>query len=405
MEERCSIYGLEERLFSLVSASKEVEEEIQEIIHSVRRYTEKLELLMNVGALLNSSLHTSEVRRRAISISCDLMECKASTLYLIDPEKNELYFETIVGDESANVLKEIRLPINEESIAGSVALFLEPLIINDVASDQRHFKPADVKSKFKTQNMICVPVFAKDTLVGVLQAMNRAQGSFDQEDLTLFRSLANKVGMAVENAALYESLQASFTETVGALASAIDARDQYTGGHSKRVAFFSTLIAKYLGLADEEIEEIRMGALLHDIGKIGVRDNVLLKGKELDKDEWEHMRKHPEFGFQIVGHVPTLKKVAEGMRFHHERPDGKGYPLGLKGDEIPLVASIISVADTFDAMTTNRPYRKGMPYETAVLEISKNKGTQFDEKVVDAFVEAFKNEGMGKKRLLNKRGE
>jgi HD-GYP domain-containing protein (c-di-GMP phosphodiesterase class II) len=252
--------------------------------------------------------------------------------------------------------------------------------------------------------MVCVPVETKGKLIGVLQALNRPGESFDKGDQRLLETLAHQVAIAVENAKLYEHLRTQFMETVTAMATAIEAKDRYTGGHTKRVALFSTLIAKHMGMSKEEIEEVRLSAILHDIGKIGIDDKVLKKQAPLEKDEWEHMKQHPEMGYKILSQVKSMKKITAGMRLHHERPDGLGYPLGLKGDEIPVIASIISVADTFDAMTSTRPYRKGMDYEVAYEEIVKHRGTQFDEKVVDAFVKAFKMERMGKNRLKNETG-
>ena len=358
-----------------------------------------LEALMDFSAILNSSLDPSEVRARSMEATCKLLDCDGATLYLIDQTTNELVFDAIVGSVTAGALKEIRLPIGEGSMAGWVAYNCKPLLSNDVAGDSRHHKNSDQKSNYKTKNMLCVPVTTKGKLLGVLQAVNKNRGDFTQEHLKLLSALANQVAIAVENALLYQDLKNNFVETVSALASAIDAKDRYTGGHTKRVALFSTLIAKYMGLTKAQMDEVRMAAILHDIGKIGVEDKVLKKQAELEGEEWEHMKQHPEFGYRILAHIKSMKYVTDGMRFHHERPDGLGYPLGLKGEEIPLVARIISVADTFDAMTSNRPYRKGLSYEIAFQEIVQHRGTQFDENVVDAFVKAFTIERMGKKSV------
>ncbi len=358
-----------------------------------------LEALMDFSAILNSSLDPSEVRARSMNATCKLLDCDGATLYLVDESTNELVFDAIVGSVTAGALKEIRLPIGEGSMAGWVAQNRKPLLSNDVEKDARHHKKSDDKAKYKTKNMLSVPVETKGRLLGVLQAVNKNRGEFTEEHLRLLAALSHQVAIAVENALLYQDLKNSFLETVSALASAIDAKDRYTGGHTKRVALFSVLIAKYMNLSKKEIHEVRLAATLHDIGKIGVEDKVLKKQAQLEGEEWEHMKQHPEFGYRILGHIKGLKNITDGMRFHHERPDGLGYPLGLKGDEIPLVARIISVADTFDAMTSNRPYRKGLSYEVAFQEIVKHRGTQFDENVVDAFVKAFTIERMGKKSV------
>lgn len=398
--------GLQEHLHEAVeqggkgvlAKAKTLEKELAGIIERAEEYTSQLEQLMEFSSILNSSLDTSRVRELAMKATCKLLGSEGATLYLVDEEKNELYFETIVGAVSSEQLKEIRLPIGPGSIAGEVAHTREGVVSNDMEKDKRHFKKADEKNKFRTRNMACVPVESKGRLLGVLQAINKAS-AFTESDRRLLETLGHQVATAVENSLLYQNMKTQFYETVSAMATAIEAKDRYTGGHTKRVALFSVLIAKHMGLPKEEVEDVRLSAILHDIGKIGIDDKVLKKDAPLDKVEWEHMKQHPEMGYKILAHVKSMKKITDGMRYHHERPDGHGYPLGLKGEEIPLIARIISVADTFDAMTSTRPYRKGMEYEIAYDEIVKNSGKQFDEKVVDGFVKAFKLERMGKKRV------
>lgn len=383
----------------VLKRAKALEEELAKIIRRAEEYTKHLELFMQFSSILNSSLDTIRVREMAMKATCQLLGSQGATLYLVDEDKNELYFEAIVGTVNSEQLKEIRLPIDESSIAGSVAFTRKSLIVNNVSGEKRHYKKADEKNKYTTKNMVCVPVESKGKLLGILQALNRTRGDFEEGDLRLLETLAHQVAIAVENAQLYQNLKTQFYETITAMATAIEAKDRYTGGHTKRVALFSELIAKYMGMNREEIEEVKLSAILHDIGKIGIDDKVLKKQAPLESGEWEHMKQHPEMGYKILGHVRSMKKITDGMRLHHERPDGLGYPLGLKGEEIPVIASIISVADTFDAMTSTRPYRKGLDYEIAYEEIVRNRGTQFDEKVVDAFIKAFKIERMGKKRI------
>lgn len=377
---------------------KRLEKELTEIIAKAEDYTDQLEELMQFSAILNSTLDTHRVRELAMKATCKVLRCEGATLYLIDEEKQELCFETIVGAISAEQMKEIRLPLNDQSVAGIVALSRDGVIINDIESDKRHNKRIDRRNKFLTRNMLCVPLESKGKVIGVLQAINKTRGDWDTKEKRLLDTLAHQVAIAVENSLLYQKLKNQFYETVFAMANAVDAKDRYTGGHTKRVAYFSEMIAKYMGLSRDQVEEVRLTAILHDIGKIGIDDKVLKKEAPLDKTEWEHMKLHPELGYKILAGIPSMKKISEGMRYHHERPDGYGYPKGLKGEEIPLIARIISVADTFDAMTSNRPYRKGMEYEVAFAEIVQQRGKQFDEKVVDAFVKAFTLERMGKKR-------
>jgi len=179
-----------------------------------------------------------------------------------------------------------------------------------------------------------------------------------------------------------------FLGTVKALAAAIDGKDPYTRGHSERVSRVSMAIAQRLDLSDEECEKIRVSALLHDVGKIGIDDKILKKPAALTDEEYEIMKQHPQKGYKILSQIPAIKEFLPGMYMHHEMINGEGYPQGLKGEEIPLMALIVSVADTFDAMTTDRPYQRAMKFEDAVARIQSFVGTRYDERVVAAFAEA-----------------
>ena len=175
-------------------------------------------------------------------------------------------------------------------------------------------------------------------------------------------------------------------ETIEAIASTIDAKDEYTKGHSNRVAEYSVIIARELGIGEEKLSDIRYIALLHDIGKIGVPDSILKKKGRLSDEEYEEMKHHTVAGEMILSGVETIPDLMVGAKYHHERFDGKGYPSGLKGDEIPFIARVIAVADAYDAMTTDRVYRKRLPAEVVMGELEKGKGTQFDPKVVQVFI-------------------
>lgn len=349
----------------------------------------QVSLLTKVSALLNSSLNQESVRRQAMEAAVELMECEAGSLLLLDEETGELFFEVALG-EKGDQIKEVRLR-KGEGIAGWVAEHREPLLVPDVSKDPRHSGLADQKSKFITRNVLCVPVTIKDRIIGVLQAINRLHGeNFKEEDIGLFQSLAHQVAIAIENARLYQETQQAFKSAVAALSEAIEKRDPYTGGHTRRVVTYSLAIADELDLSREEKGLLEMSAYLHDIGKIGVEDQVLRKPGRLTEEEMEQMKAHPKMGSDIMEHIRQLHAVLPGMRHHHERYDGKGYPDGLKGEEIPLQAMIISVADTLDAMTSDRPYRKALSFETAYEEICRNAGTQLSERVVEAFKEAFR---------------
>ena len=182
----------------------------------------------------------------------------------------------------------------------------------------------------------------------------------------------------------------AFQAMVHGLADTIDKRDPYTGGHTRRVMSYSLAIGRALGLSGIDIINLKLAAILHDLGKIGISDEVLLKSNELSRDEFEHMMLHTVYGAEILNNIAHLKDVIPGVKHHHEQYDGSGYPDGLRGKGIPMIARIIAVADTFDAITTDRPYRKGLSLASAFEELKKSAGTQFDPAVVEAFLHACK---------------
>lgn len=349
----------------------------------------QLNTLIELSRLINSTLDTSEIRKRAISASTRLMEAEAGSLLLVDPETGELFFETAIGEKATEV-KKIRLK-KGQGIAGWVVEKGESVIIHDVRNDPRFFKGVDEKSEFVTRDMICAPAKTKEKILGVLQAINKRKGPFSEDDIEIFNALANQVAIAVENANLYQELKETFYGVTEALAETIEKRDPYTGGHTKRVMDYSLRIGKSLGLIGTEFENLKLAAILHDIGKIGIRDNILLKQDRLSPEEINYMNQHPHYGAEIIKHIKQLKDVIPGVEYHHEKYDGSGYPCHLKDKEIPVIAKIIAVSDTFDAMTTDRPYRKALSTQDAFKELEKGIGTQFDREVVEAFLRIYKD--------------
>jgi HD-GYP domain-containing protein (c-di-GMP phosphodiesterase class II) len=348
------------------------------------RKLEQLNALLKLSSLINSVLDTSEIRKYAIEAAMSLLNTEAGSLILVDQETGNLYFEVALGDKGEKI-KEVILK-KGQGLAGWVVERREAIIVHNVQSDQRFCEIADMKSTFSTRDMVCVPVTSKDHVLGVLQAINKKNGIFDDNDKKVLMSLADQVAIAVENANLYQELKDTFYGTAKALAETIEKRDPYTGGHVKRVTQYSLVIGKALGFPKKDLEDLRLAATLHDIGKIGIRDDVLLKAGRLDDREFKKMIKHTEYGAEILGPVKQLRKIIPGVRNHHERVDGQGYPDNLKDTQIPLIAKIIAVADTFDAMTTDRPYRKALSSENAFEELKKNAGIQFDKVIVDTFI-------------------
>lgn len=348
----------------------------------------RLALLSQLGQILNSTLDHKEIRRRAMEAATRLMEAEVGSLLLVDEGKRKLYFEVALGDREEDIKM---IPLNfGEGIAGWVAQNGKPLIVNSPKKDPRFFKGVDERTEFKTRNIICVPVKVKEKIIGVLEAINKqGRGGFNKEDLSLFTSLADQVAIALDNSRLYQELEEMFFQTTDSLADAIEKRDPYTGGHTRRVTQYSLAIAKYIQLKPLERKWLKIGSVLHDIGKVGIEDQILRKPARLNPEEFDMIKRHCNIGVEIIEHVRQLRESIPGVKSHHEQLDGKGYPDGLKGEEIPVLAKIVAVADTFDAMTTDRPYRKAMEKEAAVKELERCSGTQLDEKVVEAFIQAY----------------
>ncbi len=360
----------------------------------VRRVSEKT-VLTEVSKTVNSSLALDKVLETSMKLVAQIMRAEASSLMLLDSEKKELVFKVALGKKGEWV-KEIRIPLGV-GIAGCVAETGESLIIEDASKDSRFFKSADEKSGFQTRSMICVPLKIKNKIIGVAEAINKIGGTFGDEDIELFEAIALQIAIALENASLYKDLEDLFIETVISLAATIDAKDPYTHGHSQRVMEYSLAIGKEMNLSNDEIKDLKLSALLHDIGKIGINENILTKPAKLTDEEFSEIKKHPGTGAGIIEHIKKLKDISPGIKYHHERFEGGGYPNGIKGENIPFFARIIAVADTYDAMTSDRPYRKGLDPEIALAEVEKCKGTQFDEKCADAFIKVYRDGKIEKK--------
>lgn len=213
-------------------------------------------------------------------------------------------------------------------------------------------------------------------------------------ELPSLNTALSLLGMATQVESLKAENKRISEQAARTILKALDVKDNYTFGHSMRVAYFSLVTGAEAKLTDEEMSDLELSAIFHDIGKIGTPDAVLNKPSRLSEEEFQVMKQHPEKSFEILKDFPNFEKIATNARLHHERYDGKGYPLGLKGEEIPLAARIILIADTFDAMTSTRPYRKGLPYEVAFDELLQFSGSQFDPFLVKMFIQGMKKEAL-----------
>ncbi len=360
-------------------------------VSELKSKIKNLEKLIDTSLLFSSTLDIDALLNIILQKAEELMDAEASSVFRIDEEKNELYFVTARGEKGKEV-KEIRIPMGK-GIVGWVAQHKKSLLVPDVTKDPRWFKGVDKKTKFITRSIIAVPLFVKGKIIGVAEVLNKkGNKKFNQADLEMYSALANQIAIAIENASLYKELDELFLSSIRAIVEAIDAKDPYTKGHSARVVEYALLIGEGMDLNKDYLKDLELSAVLHDVGKIGIPDRILSKPGLLTSDEFAYMKRHPELGAEIVEPIKKLKKLVPDILHHHEKFDGSGYPVGLKGNKIPLGARIIAIADSFDAMTSDRPYRPRRDTSIAIAEIKKNRRTQFDPEIADVFIKVYKGQ-------------
>jgi len=357
---------------------------------NLQKKIKRLETLLDASLVFSSTLDLDNLLNIILEKAEEVMEAEASSVFKIDEARNDLYFLTARGVKGKEA-KEIRVPLGR-GIVGWVALHGKPLLVPDVTKDPRWFKGVDKKTKFVTRSILAVPLFVKGTIIGVAEVLNKkGNRQFNRDDLELFSALGNQIAVAVENASLYKELDELFLSSIRAIVEAVDAKDPYTQGHSVRVVEYSLLVGEAVKLNKEALKDLEVSAILHDVGKIGIPDRILAKPGRLTEEEYEYIKRHPQFSADIIGPIAKLKRLTPYILHHHERFDGKGYPAGLKGRAIPIFARIIAIADSFDAMTSSRPYRDKMNLDIAFQELRDNSGTQFDPKLVPVFIEAYES--------------
>ncbi|MCD6228404.1 MAG: response regulator [Candidatus Omnitrophica bacterium] len=362
---------------------EELEKQNVKLEQQIKEKTKELALIYQVDRDISSTLNLEEILEVILDRLCIVLNVERCSVLLLDEGKGELYIRAARG-LSEDIVIQTRLKVGEP-ISGWVLKHKEPVFVEDIEKDPRFARRNH--ERYYTHSFISVPLIVKEGAIGVINVNNKkTKQPLTNDDFRIVKGIANKAAIAVENVRLYSTLEDSYIRTVTALTSAIDAKDHYTKSHSEHVSQYAVAIGREMGLSEREIEEIRQACQLHDLGKIGVHDYILTKPGKLTPEEWEEIRQHSLKSAEILKPLIFLGEAIDLIKQHHERYDGKGYPYGLKGDQIKLGARIIAVADSFDAMTTDRPYRRARTKEEAIEEIKKCSGTQFDPKVVEAFL-------------------
>ncbi len=337
-------------------------------------------------------------------------------IYVLDISRGESGVKIPAGyarfDQTSPIIKlfaqkEYRpLTVNKNAIISEdvTRMIWQESVLNGKSENGRKELLHQVGEQMQTLNSIaCVPAYYQDNLLAILLLGEKEDKSrFDQEELDFYAALASDAAMAIRNAQLFANLKRElernrelFLQTILVLGSTIEAKDTYTHGHTERVTNYAVLIARQMResgapeLDDKFLEVLYISGMLHDIGKIAVPEAILNKTDKLTREEFDIMKQHTLKGEEMLKPLSVFRECIDGVKYHHERYDGKGYPSGLKGEEIPMIAAIIAVADTFDAMTTDRPYRKGFSKDEAIAEIRINSGVQFNPKPVQALLELY----------------
>ncbi len=349
----------------------------------VEQRSQELQALVNLSGAFLESMDARITLETALQEAVAATRAEAGAAFMVLP--GETQFETIAA---LNLPKErvgLHYPLDAHSATGYAMLRRQAIASADIHQETRfQVNPAIIK--LGANSILAVPMLIESRVVGALTTVTFTKHEFNEEEMRIVQAIANHSAMALERIKLVKDLSESYDRILGALVTVLDTRDHETEGHSRRVVTYSRALAEAFHLNLDAHEEIERGALLHDIGKIGVPDAILHKTGKLSEQEWAIVRNHPAWGQQILEGIGFLSGAAEIVLAHHERWDGEGYPRGLKGEEIPLGARIFAVADAFDAMTSYRPYRDPHTYQKARDEIRKGSGNQFDPQVVTAFL-------------------
>jgi len=348
--------------------------------------------LLEIARAINSTLDLREILDKVVKMTVDLCGVVLCVVYLHLEEEERFLPEAYCGfiedaaweeeRDSGFALEKLHPEARDGLLRGEAVVLLPSrgeLLLRD-----------EVQREHGVKSILMFPLSSKESLTGIFTLFYpKEAGELEREEIEVVGAIAAQAALAIENAALYEDIEKSYFSTVKALAKAIEVKDPYTHGHSERVTEYALMIADALGLDERERQKLKYAATLHDIGKIGIAGRVLNKPGALTSEEYMHVKTHPLLGDTIIEPVEFLQGPRPIILHHHERYDGKGYPDGLMGEDIPLSARILAVADAFEAMRSDRPYRKALSLEDALEELKRNSGTQFDPRVVQVFLDVL----------------
>ncbi len=358
---------------------------VEQMNKKLERKMREQSILFSISEALAKTRNTTELYQTLVDIGAMLVDGSKAMLWIKEDERSSLIMVAKYGDVDTGLysvsLKQKEHPVVKVLSDGIPVIGQPPIWPGPVGSETK----GDAKDK---GCYLLVPFRIREEVFGVLGVIfDNVDSDYAHEFLFLLHVLSERASLTVENILLYDTLFMNLHATLRALVRSLEAKDPYTKLHSERVTRLAVAIAKKMNCTQEEIESLTFAGHLHDIGKIGIRDQILMKPKRLTDEEYEIIKTHPVIGAEIVGHLGLLQTETAIIRHHHERWDGKGYPDGLAGDNIPKLCRILAVADTYDAITSRRPYRDSMSHGFALKEIKRNSGTQFDPEVVRAFCE------------------
>jgi putative nucleotidyltransferase with HDIG domain len=361
------------------------------LIERANRRLKWMETLRGIDVAILSSMDMKVISDVLIYNLFSNMNVEGMSLLFFDDDVLELYSYSIYG--LPEELKTVRIKLGK-FIPGRVAREKHIYVITNKEMDEPVRK---IVMEATGLNFYAgLPLVSKGKLLGILELFKREPFNHTKEWLDYFETLAGQISIGIESVKAFSELEnksaelsLAYDQTIEAISSALDLRDKETEGHSQRVTELTVKIAEKMGMKGEKLKYVKWGALLHDIGKLGVPDSILHKPGPLTEEEWKIMKRHPELGYQMLSRIDFILPALEIPLYHHEKWDGSGYPKGLKGKEIPLPARIFAVVDVYDALTNDRPYRKAYRKEEAVEEILRQSGKHFDPEVVRVFVEWF----------------